>query len=290
MLNFAFLKQVVSEYLKKIKANCVNAFSAQAAFFVILAFFPFVMAMLTLIQYLPVSASDVSSIIAGILPETLVDAVNSLVNEVFTKSTGTIFSITVITTIWSAGKGMLALIRGLNAVYEIDETRNYFKLRLISAVYTLALILILLIMIIFLGFGNRLFEFFISKLPKIVNLAYLIMSLRTALSLILLIGFFVLLFSVLPNRKTTPKKELPGAVISACGWILFTYIYEMYIDRVGTHSYLFGSITAALLLMLWLYICMYILFVGAQINSFLYNTHTGEEFRALLDSPVKRKK
>lgn len=289
-MDFDFLKRAVRGFFQRNNDSCINAFSAQAAFFVILAFFPFLMALLILIQYLPVSENDINNLLSGVLPATLAEYIRDIIGEIFKKSTPTLFSLTIITTVWSAGKGMFAVIKGLNVVYDIEETRNYFKLRGMSAVYTCAFIAILALTILFLGFGNRIVDLIVSKFPHTNDFAYFIMSLRSAVSLCLLICFFIALFTIVPNRKSSVKDEIPGAVVSACGWIWFTYIYELYIDRVGSYSYLFGSLTAILLLMLWLYTCMYILFIGAQINAFIKNDELGKEFKSMLDTPVKIKK
>ena len=76
---------------------------------------------------------------------------------------------------------------------------------------------------------------------------------------------------IIPNRKTRVIRELPGAIISAAGWILFSYAYSFYIDNMSNFSYMYGSLTAIVLCMLWLYFCMYIMFVGAEINVVLQN-------------------
>jgi membrane protein len=119
----------------KIRDDHVAAFSAQAAFFIIISFFPFLMLLLGIIQYLPIEKSALMQIFTEIFPT----AVNPMIISVIVKSntSSTLISITAITTLWSAGKGFLAIMKGLNSVYEINETRHYFLLRTISAFYTL---------------------------------------------------------------------------------------------------------------------------------------------------------
>jgi len=60
--------------------------------------------------------------------------------------------------------------------------------------------------------------------------------------------------------------EFPGAIISAAGWVGFSALYSFYITHFANYSYLYGSLTAIVLLMLWLYFCMNILFFGAEVN------------------------
>jgi membrane protein len=83
---------------------------------------------------------------------------------------------------------------------------------------------------------------------------------------------FWLLYTAVPHRRSRLKtrllRELPGAVIAAVGWVGFSLLYSFYIDRIGNFS-LYGSLTAVVLAMLWLYFCLYILFLGAEINVWL---------------------
>ena len=76
------------------------------------------------------------------LPTGINSMVISIIDEIYRSSLSiTLISVTAITTLWSAGKGFLAIIRGLNSVYEIKESRNYFFLRITATIYTLVLLL-----------------------------------------------------------------------------------------------------------------------------------------------------
>ena len=123
-------------FLLKLKEDFISAFAAQAAFFIILSFFPFVMFLLTLLNYLPFSAEELHTLVSGIFPSAINSMVATVFSELAAKSSGTILSVTVIAALWSASRGMLALVHGLNAIYGHKETRNYFLIRGISMLYT----------------------------------------------------------------------------------------------------------------------------------------------------------
>jgi membrane protein len=74
------------------------------------------------------------------------------------------------------------------------------------------------------------------------------------------------MYIFIPNRKTKLYKEFPGALVSAAGWMGFSYLYSFYIDNMGNYSNMYGSLTAIVLFMLWFYFCMYILFIGGEVN------------------------
>ena len=263
---------IIRDLIKKIKDDHVSAFSAQAAFFIIISFFPFIMFLLTLLQYLPIEQSTLMASITSIMPLKVKSLIIVIIDEIYSNASGTIISVTAITALWSASRGFLSIVKGLNAVYGIKETRNYFKLRIISTLYTLVFTILIIVTLVILVFGNRLYLWIEAKLPLFNNVALLIISIRTIVSLVLLVFFFLLLFIVIPNRKAHPLSELPGALLSAAGWMGFSYLYSFYIDNMGSFSQTYGSLTAIVFLMLWLYFCMQIMFMGSELNVFLSTT------------------
>lgn len=263
------LYRLVQEMLNKLRDDYVSVFSAQAAFFIILSFFPFTMFLLTLVQYLPIPESDIMERFSDIMPQAIHSYIILIINEVYDRGSGTLISITAITALWSASKGFLGLVRGLNSVYNIEETRGYIRLRIISAFYTLIFTILLIITLVFLVFGNSLYLWIQAKYPAMRDLALLILSIRAIVTLTILSLFFLLMFIAIPNRKTKVLSELPGAILAAAGWLGFSYLYSFYIDNMSGFSSTYGSLTAIVLLMLWVYFCMYILFIGAEFNDFL---------------------
>lgn len=263
------LYKIIRAFLHKIRDDYVSAFSAQAAFYVLISFFPFIMFLLTLLQYLPITEQTVLSLLIKIFPTSVSPLVVNIVTEVFDKASGTVISITAISALWSSSKGILSIIKGLNAVYGIRESRGYIKVRFLATVYTLVFAIMILVSLIILVFGNQLYLWIETKIPLLANLALIIISIRTFVGLLILTIFFLLIYTKIPNRKTVFYKELPGAIVSAAGWMGFSYLYSYYIDNMGNYAYMYGSLTAIVLFMLWFYFCMYILFIGGEINNVL---------------------
>jgi membrane protein len=162
-------------------------------------------------------------------------------------------------------------MKGLNAVYEIKETRQNILLRVIAAFYTLMFAVMLIATMVLFVFGNRLYYWIEQKFPKLMDTALVIISLRTILGLIILIAFFLVIYIVIPNRKPNLFNELPGAMFCAAGWMGFSYAFSYYIDHFSNYSATYGSLTAIVLFMLWMYFCMYLLFLGAELNLLFEN-------------------
>jgi membrane protein len=260
------LYKIIQAFNRKVRDDNVTAFSAHAAFFVIISFFPFFMLLLTLVQYLPITESTLLTTLTQIFPASVNSLIIGIVKEIYDKASGTIISVTAISALWSASKGVLSIIKGLNAVYGIKESRNYFRLRFLSSLYTFVFAVMLIITIIILVFGNQLYIWIESKIPILSDLALVIISIRTIAGLLILTVFFVMLYTIIPNRHTRALKELPGALLCAAGWMGFSYLYSFYIDNMSNYSNTYGSLTAIVLFMLWFYFIMYILFIGGEIN------------------------
>lgn len=264
--------KLINIFSRKVRDDHVAAFSAQAAFFIIISFFPFLMLLLAIISQLSIKESTLLNLFYQIFPSAINSFVISIVDEIDSSaSSGTLISITAITALWSAGKGFFAIMKGMNSVYEINETRKSIFLRLLSTIYTLIFAILLIASMVLLVFGNQLYIWIEQKFPVLKDLALLIISLRTIVGLIILLVFFLFIYVVIPNRKTRFINELPGALVSAGGWMAFSYAFSYYIDHYSNYASMYGSLTAIVLFMLWMYCCMYILFIGAEINLLVEN-------------------
>ena len=119
--------KLVRGFLKAMNEDHVGAYAAQSAYFIMLSFIPFIILLLTLIQYTTLTRADIYGAAQVIFPDSMNGFVIDIINEVYSKTAVTV-SLSAITAAWSAGKGFLALMRGMNSVYDVEELRNYIVL------------------------------------------------------------------------------------------------------------------------------------------------------------------
>jgi len=262
--------RLIKDMNEKIKESHLSAYAAQSAYFIILSAVPFVMFLLTILNFINFDADGLIVSIVGAAPSETSDILLNILEGINVNSSGAILSFSIIALLWSAGKGVMTITKGLNSVYGIPETRHYVILRLVSTFYTLMFAVIIIFTLAFLVFGNKIYLWICTVLPFLDNVAAFIISARTILSLLILTIFFVFLYKFLPNRKCTLKRQLPGAIFTASGWMISSYIFSIYVDYSPGLSYMYGSLTGLIILMLWLYFCMNLLFLGAEINYLLY--------------------
>lgn len=267
-------------FLRKLREDAVSAFAAQTAFFIILSFLPFLIFLLTLLRFLPLDSERFLGILYGVFPPAVHEFVGKLFAEAVQKTSGALLSVSVLTTLWAASRGVLVVVQGMNAVYVKKETRNYFVLRFWAVGYTLLFSVVLLSSLLLLVFGNRILLYLQSELPVLKQMAGVLICFRTVFSFFALSLFFWAMYLFVPNRKSGKRTaELPGAVVAAAGWLLFSWLYSFYIDRFSGLSSMYGSLTAIVLCMFWLYACMYLLFIGAELNVLLANPVFGKRLR-----------
>lgn len=258
------LVQCSREFLKKLKEDHVSAYAAQAAFFVMLSFIPFLL-LLTMIQYTDVTKSDLYIIAQDLLPATLDRFVIGIIDEVYARG-ALALSLSAFTAVWSAGKAFFALMRGMNVIYQVEEPRGYVQLRLRAAIYTLLFVVAIVLSLVLLVFGNSLHEMAVEHLPVLAVVTGTVLGLKNIISLGVLAFFFVILYRFVPNHKVPLDSLVTGAVFAAVGWFLFSTFFSIYIDVSKGFADMYGSLTTVILMMLWLYFCMYILLIGAEIN------------------------
>lgn len=203
-------------------------------------------------------------------PKMANDVIRSVMKEVYEQSTIAITSFTIIFVLWSAGRGILSITRGINEIYHINETRNYFYIRFISAVYTLWLAMALIVTLGLLVFGNVIYRKVIQLLPVLHDFAAFVISIRMLIIFCLLTLFFIFVYRVLPNKKTPLLYVLPGAISCSIGWMITSSIFAIYFNTSHSFTYMYGSLAGIMMIMLWLYTCMYQLFLGAELNNLLH--------------------
>ena len=225
-----------------------------------------------MVQFTPVTMNDVLQAVLQVFPSTVTPLIRSIVIQVYTQSGG-IIPVSIVVALWSAGKGVLSVTSGLNCIYANIETRNYIYLRLRASLYTVIFLLAIMLSLVLSVFGNSISVMLYEHLPFLSRVVDFIIRIRTFVTLVVLTAFWDLVYKFLPNRKnrasTTLRRQLPGALFTACGWLLISFVFSIYLDIFTGFTSMYGSLTTIILIMLWLYGCMYIILLGGEVNALL---------------------
>lgn len=252
------------DFMKQLGRENVSVYAASTAFFLFVSLIPMLIMLCAILPYTPLTEADLMLTITDMTPDYVDTLVVSIISDVYGRSAG-VLSVAALATIWASGKGMLALMRGLNAVNDVTENRNYVLLRIKASFYTVLIVIAMLLSLIAMVFGSVLIELIKRKVPQIEHLFGYLIHFRFLWVWLVLTVFFTLLYTYIPNKKLKLRGQLPGAVFAAVAWNIFSWCFSIYVSRFNGFS-MYGSLTTFVVIMLWLYSCINIVLIGANLN------------------------
>ncbi|MFI3176620.1 MAG: YihY/virulence factor BrkB family protein [Eubacteriales bacterium] len=256
--------ELIWKVIRRNGENNLSAYAASAAFFIFLSMIPMLLCICVVIPYTNLTQSNLILVATEILPTTVEPFAISLISEVYHQSPA-ILSIAALTLVWSAAKGILAIMRSLQVIHHVTESRGYIRLRIQASFYTVLLMFGILITLFLMVFGNQIVLFCVEIVPSLQLVVSLFIYLRYFVMCVILSLLFMVLYTKIPNKEMEFTKQFPGALLASVGWILFSWCFSLYVDHFNGFN-MYGSLSTIVVIMLWLYICMYILLFGAQVN------------------------
>jgi membrane protein len=259
-----FLGAFAFDIINQCALDQAGTYAAQTAFFFLMSIFPFMILLLQLMMVLPVSRESLLIAVDAVVPDYLLGPIHTIMQELFTSKVQMVW-VTVLAAFWSSSKAMHSLTAGLDHICSAEKHRGWFVIRLWALLYTALITVALLALLAMNVFWKTLRSLLLRYRPPGVPL-YLASSgikfgvLVTAMTLI-----FALMYKAFPNRKIRFLWQLPGGFFSGLGWYVFSNLLSVYINRFNGFS-MYGSLTAPILVMFWLYFSIYILMIGAEIN------------------------
>jgi membrane protein len=242
----------------------VGTYAASTAFFLFLSLIPILILLSSLIPSTNMDPERMSHLVTVVTPDVVDGFVSKLIREAYAKSHD-LLPISVVTLIWAASQGTVALLRGLNEAYHVKEHRRYLELLILSIIYTAGLIFLVYVMMTVV-FGNQIVDFFHKHMPWLSVPTWFYHRSRVAISFVLAILIFSLLYKLAPAGYRKFSRQLPGAVFTAVVWEIFTFFFQMYIGGFNRYTMFYGSLGTLAIFMFWMYCCFYIFLVGGYIN------------------------
>lgn len=243
--------------------------AAYAAYFMIMAMFPALLLVLSSIRLTGLTVEDLMDLVSQVLPTALVDTAEGLVYNTYRNASSAVAGVSVLTLLWSSSKGIYALLTGLNAIYDVQEDRSYLYTRSISVVYALLFLVVLVLTLVLHVFGNTILDLIYGIQNPVVMFLVDLIDLHGILLITLQTLLFTGIYMVLPNKRYGFWESLPGALLAAIGWSVFSSVYSTYVTYFTKISNIYGSVYSVAVSMLWLYSCLCILFYGGALNRWL---------------------
>lgn len=240
------------------------------AYYWILAFFPFIIFVISLLTYTNLPTGIFMEYVEEALPKTLVPVVENTINQFILYRSNTLLSVGGLVTLWSAGTAVNALIRGIHIAYGSNYVRPYLFARVIAVMYTILLAMVIIILVVGLVFGKRVGEYVITILNMNKGIVMPVWNMmRLIMPFIALVIVIYAFYRVIPRKYLKDKIVWPGVIFTSVSWYVFSLGFSIYVDNYSKYNQLYGSIGSVFILLIWLYVSCTLLLLGAEINAIL---------------------
>ena len=255
--------------IKKIFNDDIIGNGAQLAYFLMLAFIPFLIFLITLIGKSRISSDDLLMFLSTIMPKTSFELIKTTIGTIIDTQRSDVMWGSIILAIWVSSSGFGAVIKGLNMSYDVQETRSYLLRKFLSIVYTLLLAWTIAMTLLLFVFGGVIEKFIILKLHHQFLIKIFWYAGRYSIILIVMFIIFLFLYNVTPCKRLGWKEVMPGAIFTTIGWIVTSLIFTFYVNNFNNYARIYGGLSAVFAIMIWLFISSLTLLVGGELNAYI---------------------
>ena len=273
MNNKITLKEFCVILLKKSKEQDIFSIAAQLSYYLILAFCPLLILIITSMSYVNLDMTSFLENLSAFLPINVYNFIVQSVNNTINTSSSGLLGISFLLVAWSASAGLRGIIKAVNKLYFIKENRSFIKVCFISIICTFFLGFSVIITLFFLVFWKEIENILIEVIKFEHIMTTVISSSRYIIVLSVIIILFCFLYMYLPSIKLSFRKVLPGAVVSTLGWLLSSMVYSWYVSKLSSIDLVYGSLGVIFSLVVWIYITSFVFILGIQVNSIIYKPH-----------------
>src|SRR5579864_3271087 len=267
-MTFAGLKAALWRTGEDVGKKHTLQMAAALSYYFVMSLFPALILLAAILAYLPVHdlLNQTFVLMGGFIPKDILKLVEKVLSSVVSPYRSTFLSFGILGTLWAASGGFSAMIEALNIAYEVEENRPFWKTRPLAVGLTVVIGLLLMIALAVMIAGPD----FGGWLAGRLHLSWLFAALWPYIHWTIAVGFAVLsvewLYFLAPNVKQRFWSTLPGAVLSVACWIGLSYGLGVYFRSFANFDKTYGTLGAAVALMVWLYWTGFTVLLGAELN------------------------
>lgn len=273
-------KKIALKVKDEIGENNVSIVSAGVAFFAFLAVFPAIGALVSIygLAMDPQSIQQQLNSISSVMPDQALEIIQKQLETIVSTSgsaLGWSMALGILFSLWSANKGTKSLFTGVDIAYGTHDDRGFIKQNALTLLFTLAAVILVIISMAVIV----LFPAIVGYLGLPSGIETLIGYGRWVILAAIVIFFLAAIYKYAPAKKTSKFKwVLPGALLATILWLIASWGFSFYVKNFGSYGEVYGSISAVVVLLLWLFLTSFIILIGAELNSEIekYASHPEE--------------
>jgi membrane protein len=271
MIHGVSLKQFLRDLYQEITDDNVFNGAAALGYYLMLAIFPAMILIMTIIPYLPIDRVDqaIMDLLGQALPEEAYGMVAGVVTEVTSDRRGGLLSFGLLATLWAASTGMYAIMQQLNITYDVKEARSFVRARATAIMLSLLFGLLVIGAFSLIVLGGVIQDWIGNNLGSSGALLIFFAVFRWVIVVLALLLGFAMIYRYAPNVEQKFAFITPGSVIGVILLIVASLGFAVYTSNFADYSATYGSIGAIIILMLWLYIAGLVILIGSEINALI---------------------
>ena len=255
-----------------------SGMAAEMGFMLMLGIFPAMLFLMAVFGWMGNKSfmNQVLAFLSTVVPTESMNLIKTVLNEVmiFSKG-GLIATIGIIVTVFLTSNAVAVVLKGLNKAYKVEETRSFLYTRLLSVIMVFVNTFMLFLSINLVVFGKVIVDFLVNYINISYPFEISFLTLRWPVAFISLYIMACINYYILPdlkgNEKLKRKSTLPGTLFFCVFWLAGSWGFSVYVNNLHTYNKVYGTIGAFAMLMTWLYYTSFLLLIGGEINSQVYN-------------------
>lgn len=280
-MNIAFGKLLKRVFEKALYEEDILSTGAQVAFYFTFALFPLLLFLISLFGIILESAdefrAEMFTYLRQIMPYSAFSLVQTTIKEVTESSSGSKLTIGLLIALWSASAGVDSLRIALNSVFNLKETRSWFKTKFLALTLTFSLTLLIMVALSIVFYGSKVIKYVFDFISLPIESQFFLGSLQIITVLVVLMSIFGIIYNFMPSYR--PLKwhwVTPGAIVGIVLWLLLSYAFRLYLEYFNTYARTYGSLGAVIILMLWLYLTALVILIGGIVNAIIQEQNDPE--------------
>lgn len=241
--------------------------AAQNAYYLLLSVLPFLLVVLSLVQFLPVQEASILALLRPFVPDESFRLIEQSIQSMLYRSHGKLLLVSTLAALWTSSVAVQSFTRSLDLANESRQLPRFW-IGILRNLGVTVLFMLVIPLSLFLPVIERLLHMVIAYYDVVEDWQgwlYVWPNIKWGLGTVFLLIFFLLFYQLVPNGKVKWKDVLPGAVFSAIGWQLVSLMFGKYVAAVD-YSRLYGQLAGIIMLVLWFYLTAVIIMLSGLLN------------------------
>jgi membrane protein len=261
--------QLAKRTLSEVIADNCLGLAAQLAYYFFLALFPALLFLVAILSFIPIEnlLDTITATLARVAPSEVLTIVQDQILKIARDEAGGLLTLGMLGTIWSTSSGMTAIIDTLNQAYDIQESRPWWKVRLIAVGLTIALAIFIVFSTVLVVAGPELADQIAGRFNLSGAFAWTWKILQWPLVFGLVSLGIAFIYYFAPDAEQDWIWITPGSIFATVLWVLISLGFRFYVTNFGSYTETYGAIAGVIVVLLWFYLSGLAVLVGAELNA-----------------------